>query len=160
LPSDAEQRAPRTAGVADTSPQQKASEKVEKLEVAVTGLKLKLKQAGLESIQITSDGSRLEASGKIPEERMGEWTSIQRWFDENFAPQLMLSANVTGGGEAPAPPLHLEAIWLGERPHIIADNGMRYYEGAVTNSGWILQSIQNNRIMLRKGGETLSLNYQ
>lgn len=117
---------------------------------AAQALLEKLQAADLNNIKIESDGMRIEATGQVNERNASEWGSIQRWFDRTYAPSVLLTTSVIANPASAEPQIHLQAIWYGERPYIIADNGTRYYEGSVLNSGWHLQSIDNEGIMLKK----------
>ncbi len=123
-------------------------------------LESKLETAGLSNIIVAADGTRITASGSVAQSQASAWTTIQRWFDRTYAPALMLSANVHVSSASAQPAIHLQAIWYGDHPYIIADNGTRYYEGAVLEGGWILQSIDNERVLLKKDEETLTLSYK
>ena len=46
------------------------------------------------------------------------------------------------------------------KPYVVAADGVRYYEGAVLESGWTIQSIDADRILLSRDGQTMALAYQ
>jgi hypothetical protein len=127
---------------------------------AARDLKDRLRTAGIETIAISAEGGHLTATGRLPESRASDWTSIQRWFDNTYSPRMSLSANVANDPASAKPAVRLQAIWSGERPHIIAENGSRYYEGAILDNGWVLQQIGEDRVTLKKGEEKLTLTYQ
>jgi Inner membrane component of T3SS, cytoplasmic domain/Inner membrane component of T3SS, periplasmic domain len=127
---------------------------------AARDLKDRLRSAGIETISISAEGAHLTATGRLPESRASEWTSIQRWFDKTYSPRMSLSANVANDPASAKPAVRLQAIWSGERPHIIAENGSRYYEGAILDNGWVLQQIGDDRVTLKKGEEKLVLTYR
>lgn len=119
----------------------------------------KLRDAGLATIKISADGAHLTATGRLPESRAAEWTAIQRWFDKTYSPRMVLSTNVASDPASAAPAIRLQSIWYGPRPHIIAGNGVRYYEGSVVD-GWVLAQITEDGVTLKKGEENLTLNYR
>ncbi len=127
---------------------------------AARALQDKLRIAGIETISIATDGPHLTATGRLPENRATDWTTIQRWFDKTYSPRMNLSANVASDPASAKPAVRLQAIWFGERPYIIAENGSRYYQGAILDNGWILQEIGEDRVMLKKGEENLTLTYR
>jgi type III secretion system (T3SS) inner membrane Yop/YscD-like protein/type III secretion system (T3SS) inner membrane Yop/CscD-like protein len=120
----------------------------------------KLKEAGITTLKVGAGVDRLAVSGRLNEQQASGWAEIQRWFDARFAGSMIMTANVAiGPMEGPAP-VRLQAVWFGQRPYIIADNGSRYYEGAVLDSGWIVQRIADDRVILNKDTETLALTYR
>lgn len=127
---------------------------------AAQQLSAKLKEAGLDDIELKTDGMHIEATGQMNERNSSEWGSIQRWFDRTFAPGVLLTTNVIASPAAADPRLQIQAIWYGDHPYIIADNGIRYYEGSVLDSGWLLQSINNEGIMLKKNEDIFTLSYK
>jgi hypothetical protein len=120
----------------------------------------KLKEAGITTLKVSASDERVAVSGRLSEQQAPGWADIQRWFDGKFAATTIMTANVAiGPMEGPAP-VRLQAVWFGQRPYIIADNGSRYYEGAVLDSGWIVQRIADDRVILNKDTETLALTYR
>ena len=127
---------------------------------AADDLQSKLREAGIHGLRIEADNQRILAQGRLSEAQAGQWASIQRWFDETHGSDVVLTANVGIGQMAGGPLLRLQSVWYGERPYIIADSGSRYYEGSVLDSGWVLQSISKDRVLLRKENETFALTYR
>ncbi len=127
---------------------------------ALSELKNRLQTAGLTSIDVEADGNHIKVKGRVQETRALEWSAIQRWFDNTYAPGLMLSASVSSTKAMAEPALNLQAIWYGDRPYVIADNGVRYYEGAVMDNGWLIQSIDDERITLKKSEDILTISYK
>ena len=123
-------------------------------------LALKLKEAGIGTIRTSASDGRVVADGRLSEKEAAGWSSIQRWFDTKYAASTPLIANVAIGPLAGPAPVRLQAVWFGERPYIIADNGSHYYEGAVLESGWTIQRIGEDRVVLSRDTETLALTYR
>lgn len=119
----------------------------------------KLRDAGIDTITLASKGNQITASGRVPQNLASEWTAIQSWFDQSYAQKILLTASVKVGQSVGKPVFHLQAVYLGERPYIIVDNGAHYYQGAVVENGWILQSIDDKGIVFRKEDEKLVLTY-
>jgi hypothetical protein len=112
-------------------------------------------------VRIGVDDHRISAQGRLSETQAAQWSAIQRWFDEKHgASGVVLTANVAMGPMAGAPLLRLQSVWFGDRPYIIADNGARFYEGSVLDSGWILHSIADDGVQLRKDDEIFALTYR
>jgi hypothetical protein len=122
-------------------------------------LSQKLKVAGIDTVKLTTEGTQIVATGKLPESQASQWVAAQRWFDRTYSAKLVLTSSVFVGQAATPPALRLQAVWYGERPYIIADNGARYFEGAVLDNGWILHQISENGVTLRKDEEKLVLSY-
>lgn len=120
----------------------------------------KLKESGLNSIRVNAIDGRVAVDGRLSEQQAPAWGSIQRWFDTKYASTTVLTANVAIGPLAGPAPVRLQAVWFGQRPYIIADNGSRYYEGAVLESGWTVQRIAEDRVILARESETLALTYR
>ena len=118
----------------------------------------KLGAAGIDTIRVTSNGAHITADGRIQASRASEWTAIQRWFDQNFAPKILLAANVVTDQTVMQPAFRVQAVFYGERPYIIESN-IRYHEGAIMENGWILQKIGEKGVTLRRGEETLTLTF-
>lgn len=119
----------------------------------------KLKEAGIGTLNVNADDERIVVEGRLSDQQASAWTGVQRWFDAKFG-TTVLTANVAVGALAGPAPVRLQAIWFGQRPYIITDNGSRYYEGAMLDSGWIVQRIAEDRVILQKETETLALTYR
>ena len=127
---------------------------------AADDLESRLHAAGIRSVRVVADDQRVSAQGRLTGAQAAQWTAIQRWFDEKHGASVVLTANIATGQMAGAPLLRLQSVWFGDRPYIIADNGSRYYEGSVLDSGWILQRIADDGLLLRKEDETFALTYR
>ena len=126
---------------------------------AADDLESRLHAAGIRGVRVVAGDQRVSAQGRLTEAQAAQWATIQRWFDEKHGSSVVLTANVATG-QTGAPLLRLQSVWFGDRPYIIADNGSRYYEGSVLDSGWILQRIADDGLLLRKEGETFALTYR
>ncbi|MGF1619753.1 MAG: FHA domain-containing protein [Rhodomicrobiaceae bacterium] len=129
-------------------------------ESAVAELGEKLKEAGINTIRLNAGDGRVSAEGRLGDEQAADWTSVQRWFDTKYGSSAVLTTNVAIGPLSGPAPVRMQAVWFGQRSYIIAENGSRYYEGAILESGWIVQQIAENRVLLRKADETLALTYR
>jgi Inner membrane component of T3SS, periplasmic domain/Inner membrane component of T3SS, cytoplasmic domain len=129
-------------------------------EAVARSLEEKLREARIDTIKVSSEGRRIAMSGRLSERRATEWTAIQRWFDETYASKYTLTVTVVIGQASVPPALKLQAIWYGDRPYIVTGNGTRYYEGSILESGWILQNISEENLVLKRDDETLALSYR
>ena len=129
-------------------------------ESAAAELGEKLKEAGINTIRLNAGNGRISAKGRLSDEQAADWTSVQRWFDTKYGSSAVLTTNVAIGPLSGPAPVRMQAVWFDKRPYIIAENGSRYYEGAILESGWIVQQIAENRVVLRKADETLALTYR
>lgn len=127
---------------------------------AYQALKKKLSDVGIQTVRLVMDDQVIAAKGRVSEEKAKDWVSIQRWYDRNYSSAALLNVNVDIGAIQGPVPVRLQAIWFGERPYIIPENGIRYYEGAILESGWVVERITEHRVLLTKNGETFTLTYQ
>ena len=127
---------------------------------AATKLSTQLRSVGINSLKITPADQHVAVSGSVARRDANAWANTQQWFDETYSGRIVLTANVAVGDSKDLPAIRLQAIWYGERPYVILEDGSHYYEGAVLDSGWTLQRIAEDRVVLQKGGETLALTYR
>ena len=130
------------------------------VEEAATQLLAKLKAMNIQSLRVTSGDKRVVVAGSLTKREAASWTSVQQWFDESYGGRVVLTANVSIGEGKGAPTLRLQAIWFGERPYVITEEGAHFYEGALLENGWTLQRIAEDRIVLEREGESLALTYR
>jgi hypothetical protein len=139
--------------VTDPLPQTAAEE-------AASQFLAKMKSLNISSLRVTAADRRVVVSGNVPQREAAAWASLQQWFDETYGSRLVLTANVVVGENRSAPALRLQAIWFGERPYVITEDGAHYYEGALLENGWVLQRIAEDRVVLERQGESLALTYR
>lgn len=130
------------------------------VEQATDELQNRLRASGIQGVQVATQDQRISAQGRISEAQAPQWTALQHWFDETYGASTVLTSNVAVGQMTGTPLLRLQAVWYGERPYIIADNGARYHEGSVLDSGWILQRIGDDGLTLKKENESFVLTYR
>jgi hypothetical protein len=137
-----------------------AAAQVVSVEEAATQLIAKLKSVNINALRVTAGDRRVVVAGSLTKREGESWTSVQQWFDETYAGRVVLTANVAIGDSKSAPSLRLQAIWFGERPYVITEEGAHFYEGALLENGWVLQKIADDRIVLEREGEALALTYR
>lgn len=131
------------------------------IEHAKAKLSEMLQAAGILTLNVEALDGQLLVNGRISEEQELAWLATQRWFDETYAGKaIVLTSQVAIGGGS-TPDLRLGAIWYGERPYVVLDDGLQYYEGANLGSGWVVQKITEDRLILKHPfkNETFALTY-
>jgi hypothetical protein len=127
---------------------------------AIHELKKRLDDAGIQGLSISKFDGRVSVSGVIPNGAAAAWTAIQQWFDQTYKGRLLLTTAVAfGEDKALTIKLRLQAIWFGDRPYFITDDGIHRYEGGSLRDGWVIKEIRDNHIKLAKDGQTLMLTY-
>jgi hypothetical protein len=130
------------------------------VEEAASHLIAKLKAMNLGSLKVTAGDRRVVVAGGLTKTEAASWTAVQQWFDESYGGRVVLTANVAIGESKSAPSMRLQAIWFGERPYVITEEGTHFYEGAQLDNGWVLQRIAEDRIVLEREGESLALTFR
>jgi Inner membrane component of T3SS, cytoplasmic domain/Inner membrane component of T3SS, periplasmic domain len=130
-------------------------------EEAVRALDARLAAAKITTLRISAEDGRLAATGVLAgQQQAAEWAAIQRWFDQTYGGRLVLTVRLDQPGAPRAmPALQLQAVWYGERPYVLAADGEHYFKGAVLDNGWIIRDISEERVLLAKEGETVTLTY-
>jgi hypothetical protein len=131
------------------------------MEDALKALNAQLGAAKIETLRIGVENGRLSVTGTLTGQAADKWAAIQQWFDQTYGSRFVLATRLDPP-DAPRsmPALQLEAIWYGERPYIVTADGEHYFTGAVLNNGWVIRDIDQNRVLLAKGGETVALKYR
>ncbi|MCL2715539.1 MAG: hypothetical protein FWD68_13375 [Alphaproteobacteria bacterium] len=126
---------------------------------AAQELTARIASANIRTLKVASNIDRLTVSGTLTKPQAIEWAAIQQWFDQNYGSHIVLAINITDIDGRAMPRLQLQAIWHGEHPYIITADGQHYYRGAVIENGWIVQEIADDRLVLAKGADTVTLKY-
>jgi hypothetical protein len=133
-------------------------------EKAVIQLKRRLADQNIDGIKVSVAGDQLTVSGRIGKSATPGWNSVLKWFDETYANQIALASSVeivndneTAKG---ALQLRLQAVRFGDKPYIIFDDGMRYFEGALLDNGWTIKEISEQKITLSKADQTIVIKYR
>ncbi len=113
---------------------------------------------GLGNVVLTAmaDGS-VEAAGEIMAQQLDEWRHAQRWFDAGFAGRTVLVDHVAMSPAAP--PLAIQAAWPGPHPYVIDAGGQKLFAGAALRGGWTVERILADRVMIRRGAQTLAVRF-
>ena len=121
-------------------------------------VRARLASAGLETISLAAlpDGS-VAARGQIAPPQEASWRDAQRWFDGLYGGRAVLVDQVRIAAEAP--PLSIQAVWPGPTPYVIDGDGEKLLVGAAVPGGWAIASISAQRVLLRRGAQTLGIRF-
>jgi len=131
---------------------------IDRLAAAFAALRERLAAADLGSIALSmlADGS-VAARGAIMPQQMAAWRDAQHWFDGAYGASAVLVNQVTAA--ATTAPLSIQAVWPGVNPYVIDGSGQKLFAGATLPSGWTLERIQPDRVVVGRGGQTLSVRF-
>ena len=129
------------------------------VDAATSSLRRRLAKFGIaDRIEVSAGGEgTVIAAGEIESGLEPDWSAAQQWFDQRFGRHIVLDGRVSLRRGPPGPPLSIRAVWTGEAPYVIAGNGQKYVEGALLDSGWKIERIERDVIVLSRRGETLRL---
>lgn len=147
------------AGVAaEKTPSDEMRPKPETAQAAAIALQQHLASLGLHSIDISAGQGVILARGFIAKPEENAWRAAQLWFDGSFGRELMLQSEVAvSQPKTQTAPIGIEAVWAGKRPYLIDNHGDKYFEGSFLKDGWIVEKIEEGRVLLRRNQERLSL---
>ncbi len=126
------------------------------LDQAAAELRARLASASLTGVEVIAAGDRLQVQGAAEPERMADWREVRMWFDGAFGHRFIMVADVREAEKEEPPKLAIEAIWSGERPYVMA-GGRRFHEGAAIGDGWMIEMIQSDEIVFKRGDTFFSL---
>jgi hypothetical protein len=112
-------------------------------------LQSRIDAAHLDSITLSTKGSRIVATGRLSPDDMAQWREIQAWFDRTFASSALLASEVATGAGSGAPEIVIQAVWTGDNPYLITHTGSKYFEGADLGGGWSVDRIRADAVTLR-----------
>ena len=120
----------------------------------------RLEAAGLGPDRLrVSDGAggALLVEGRLNPEETARFAELRRWYDAAHGAGPALVPRL-GVDIAPARPgLRIRAVSLAPVPYLIASDGEKYGEGAVLEDGWVVESIDREQVVLRRGSETMAV---
>ncbi|WLH14884.1 FHA domain-containing protein [Pseudomonas hefeiensis] len=120
-------------------------------------LEQQLATLGLHQIKVSEVDGQLSAHGSYGPTQKGQWLGVQQAFDGRFGQQVMLLSGVVARNEIAKPRVRFQAVWFGDNPYVINDNGERLFPGAVLNDNWLLERIENDEVILARGEERFTL---
>ena len=125
---------------------------------AAEALKREVGRAGLLNVTIGASGGVVVARGAVEPGVVGQWQSIQQWFDERFEGEVLLVNAVSVKAEKMPSSLAIEAVWRGPQSHLVI-RGQKYLEGAMLDDGWTIQHIEAERVVLKRDGRLVAVRY-
>jgi hypothetical protein len=123
---------------------------------AAEELRSRLAAAELSDIDVTSNADRILVRGGAEPDKMADWQDVRMWFDGAFGQQFIMVADVKEAKEERPPRLAIEAIWLGDKPYVMA-GGQRFHVGAAIGDGWMVEHIGSDEITFKRGDKSFSL---
>ncbi|MEM8796567.1 MAG: EscD/YscD/HrpQ family type III secretion system periplasmic domain-containing protein [Pseudomonadota bacterium] len=122
-------------------------------------LKAKLIETGVKHVDLEAGNETIVASGSVLKEDYQNWRDVQQWFDVEYGRRITLIPKTTvSENEVKMELPKIEAIWMGERPHIIM-NGDKYIEGRALTDEWRIKSIQKSKVIFTYRGEPVEIGY-
>jgi type III secretion protein D len=149
--------APRTADAGPVQVPRPRPQPVN-MDAAAAGLRQRLAEAGLGGLSVTlqPDGT-LAATGLLPPSDQPAWNAARQWFDDRYGNGAVVVEQFSAPGSMP--PLRVAAVWNGAHPYVVDDHGDRFRAGAAIGDGWIIDHIEEGRIVVRRGAQTVALRY-
>jgi type III secretion protein D len=124
---------------------------------AAEALRQQLLTAGLMAIEVTADATAITAKGTIDPSALAAWRDIEQWFDRTFGISVVLTSQVEAKSVRPSAPLTVQAIWAGSGSYVIDGRGQKLFVGALASDGWMIERIEQSRVVLRRGADTLAV---
>jgi type III secretion protein D len=135
-----------------------AAAKQEVIQAAANALLQQLQSVGLQTIEISAEDGVVRARGSIVQSSQDAWRAIQVWFDGAYGQRVMLQPEVVVKGiKTQAAPIAIQAVWAGKRPYLIDDHGDKYFEGSFLKDGWVIEKIEDRKVILKRKDEIISL---
>lgn len=127
-------------------------------QAATEAVRAQIESAGLLNVTVAPGAGVVTATGTIEPGAAPRWQAVQLWFDERFGGELMLVNGVTLKSEKLPNSLAIEAVWRGQAPHLII-RGQKFAEGSTLEGGWAIQSIEAERVLLKRDGKLVAVRY-
>lgn len=119
----------------------------------------RLKVSGLGaqiSVERGASGS-LVAVGSIEESETEKWRDVIKWYDSQGAVPLLVN-NVTHSGVMTVVP-QIRAVWFDIKPQIVLLNGQSAGIGETIGSGWKIEAIDAQGVLLSRDGKTARITF-
>lgn len=127
-------------------------------ETAAKGLQQEVDRAGLPNIKISSAEGVVTAEGTVTSASADSWHKVQQWFDHRTRGALALLNGVVIEDEKAPSAIAVEAVWRGSPPYLVI-SGEKYFVGALLDDGWMVERIEDGRVMLSRNGRLAALPY-
>jgi len=127
---------------------------------AADALRQHLLSQNITTIDVKAGSGIVIAAGSMVPEREAEWQSAQMWFDETYGQKILLKTDVVLIAAAPVKaPVTIQSVWLGKAPYLIDGEGRKYWVGSVLKGGWVLEKVEEGRVLVSKDEQLLILRY-
>ncbi len=117
-----------------------------------------IEDAGLgEYLRIEEESARtIRITGQLPGSRMSDWRTVRARLDAASSDDAVVIANVSMAAKLTnLPPI--AALRLGDAPQVIFSNGTVSGPGNPVSEGWVVDSISETRLRLRRAGEVIDI---
>ncbi|RRH93216.1 hypothetical protein EH240_30110 [Mesorhizobium tamadayense] len=125
---------------------------------AAKDLQEEVDKAGLLDIKIGSAKGVVTAEGTVTSASVIGWQKAQQWFDHRTNGALTLVNGVVIKEEKAPSAIAVEAVWRGSPPYLVID-GEKYFVGALLDDGWMVDRIEDGRVLLSRNGRLAALPY-
>lgn len=126
---------------------------------AADALRQRLREAGLgDDITVRPEPGMVVATGAVTGPMLARWKELLPWFDARFT-GLPLRNLVNEAAPDDKPSIQLRAVSLGAVPYLIVASGDRYVIGSVVD-GWLVESIESDKIVFSKGAKRAEMRLQ
>ncbi len=127
---------------------------------AVETLRARAEDSGLlTQLEIEPAGDAIAVRGTLMEDQMAAWQRIRQDFDASFGNGYAFDSRINTVTSMARPQLDLQAIWAGYPAYVITSTGERLSEGDRLTSGWTIEKIERNRVVLTRDDQRLALTY-
>lgn len=127
-------------------------------EAAAKELQEEVDRAGLLNVKVGSANGAVTAEGTVTSESVISWQKLQQWFDHRTKGTLTLVNGVLMKEERSPSAIAVEAVWRGPQPYLVID-GEKHFVGAVLDDGWMVDRIEDGRVLLSRNGRLAALPY-
>ena len=119
----------------------------------------KLAAAGLQrALTVQAEDGAVRVDGILPADKQAAWQAVQRQFDQTYGGRFVLHADLNAQSTQ-RPGLQPAAVWAGPQPYVMTEAGERLPEGSVLDDGWTVERILADRIILRRGAQSVALTF-
>lgn len=115
--------------------------------------------AGLQRmLNVQAEDGAVRVDGVLPPDKQAAWQQVQRQFDQTYGGRFVLHASLNAQSTQ-RPGLQPAAVWTGPQPYVMTEAGERLPEGSVLEDGWTIDRIQADRIIMRRGTQSVALTF-
>ncbi|XIA67438.1 hypothetical protein ACFIOY_18365 [Bradyrhizobium sp. TZ2] len=127
-------------------------------EAAAERLQEEVDRAGLLNIKVGSGAGVVTVDGTITPASLAKWKEVQQRFDHHSKGVYALVNAVAVKEEKTPSSIAVQAVWRGSDPHLVIA-GEKYFLGALLNNGWLIDRIEEGRVLLSRNGRLAALPY-